>query len=131
MKRFLPALAFVAAFAFTLPIAAVDLSASPETIAAEKASWIERLNEKQNQLADAKARHAHAQAAYQRMKTRNNSRGDKRTRAVEELRASESALADAEAELESALADARSEGVPPGWIRDAKGRGNAAPAPNG
>ena len=130
MKHSMLALAFIAAFAFAQPGAAVDLSASPEEIAAEKARWIERLSQKQAELADAKARHAQAQAAYQRMRTRTTSRGEKRTRVVAELRDSEAALAEAEAQLESALAEARSEGVPPGWIRDVNSRGNAAaPAP--
>jgi len=124
------ALGLLAAFAFATPIAAVDLGADTATIAAEKARWVERLREKHDDLAQAKARHTHAQATYQRMKTRNKMRGDRRTRIVSELRASETALADAEAGLEAALSAARREGVPPGWIREASSGGNAAPAPN-
>jgi allantoicase len=129
MKRCLIALSFLAAFAFALPSAAVDLSASPETIAAEKAHWVELLSEKQNALADAKARQARAQATYQRIRTRaNKSGGDTRLRAVTELRNSEDAVAEAEAELEATLTTARREGVPPGWIRDAERRSSTAPA---
>jgi hypothetical protein len=132
MKAFVLALSVIAAFAFTLPlpIAAVDLSASPEEIEAQKAQWIERLSEQQSEVANAKARHARALAGYQRMRTRNSSRGQKRILAVEEMKAAEAALADAEAEFEATLAEARREGVPPGWIRDAARRGDAAPASN-
>jgi multidrug resistance efflux pump len=118
------------AFAFALPSAAVDLSASPETIAAEKADWIERLSEKQRDFANAKARYAQAQASYQRMRTRNTSRGNKRSQSVAELQNAETALADAEADLEATLADARRQGVPPGWIRDANIESSASPAAN-
>jgi hypothetical protein len=132
MKAFVLALSVIAAFAFALPlpVAAVDLSASPEEIEAQKAQWIERLSENQSELADAKARHARALAAYQRMRTRNTSRGQKRVHAVEEMRSAEANLADAEAALEATLAEARREGVPPGWIRDATSRSDAAPASN-
>jgi hypothetical protein len=130
MKAFVLALSIIAAFAFALPlsITAVDLSGSPEEIEAQKAQWIDRLSEKQSEVANAKARHAQALAAYQRMRTRNTSRGQKRVFAVEEMKAAEAALADAEAALEGTLAEARREGVPPGWIRDATHRRNAAPA---
>jgi multidrug resistance efflux pump len=128
MKISLLALTFIAALAFAIPAAAVDLSASPEEIEAEKAHWIERLTESQSELADAKARYAHAQSTYQRMRTRSGSRGDKRSLVVAELRAAETALADAEANFESTLAEARRAGVPPGWIRDANSHRNAAPA---
>jgi len=120
--------ALIAAFAFAASSASVDLSASPEEIAAQKMHWIERLTEKQQQLVNAKARYAKAQTSYQRMRTRSTSRGDKRSRVVAELKAAESALADAETELETTLAEARREGVPPGWIRDANDRTPTSPA---
>jgi len=130
MKTTLLSLMILTTFAIALPSGAVDLSASPETIAAEKADWIERLSEKQRELANAKARHARAQASYQRMRTRNTSRGDKRSQSVGELQAAETALEEAEAELKATLADARREGVPPGWIRDASSRSSNSPAAN-
>jgi len=129
MKTTLLTLMIMTAFAVALPSKAVDLSASPEVIAAEKADWIERLSEKQQEFANAKARHARAQANYQRMRTRNTSRGDKRLKSVSELQAAENAVTEAAAELEATLAEARREGVPPGWIRDAGSRSNA-PAAN-
>lgn len=122
MTRRLAALACIAAFSLALPAVAIDLAGSPESIAAEKARWVERLTEKQRDVANAKVRYASAQRTYQRMRTRNTSRGDKRSRVVDDLAAAETALAEAERELESILAEARREGVPPGWIRDADSR---------
>lgn len=122
-------LILIALFSLALPVAAVDLGADPDTVAAEKKRWVERLQEKREALANAKARKATAEAHYTRMRTRNKARGDARANVRAELTTAVADVAKAQEDYDAVLEAARREGVPPGWLRDAGAtRGPASPS---
>ena len=122
-------LACLLAVAIAAPTLAIDFSASPETLAEQKQSWVERIRNDQHAVVRANQRHGEALAAYQRMKVRRRIRGDKRASVVDDLATSEQSLNDAEVALESTLHAARRAGVPPGWFREAAAGDPAARAP--
>jgi septal ring factor EnvC (AmiA/AmiB activator) len=116
------------AFAFALPVLAVDLSADPETIESQREQWTQRIRSNSDAVANAQARVYQAQAEYTSMRAHNKGRGDRRVQAKTRLQSAEKALADAEAALAATLDAARAASVPPGWIRDATSGQPAAPA---
>jgi hypothetical protein len=108
----------------------VDLGASDSAIAAQRARWQTRFHDARQAVVDAHLRHIDAMEAYRHMRHRDRERGEEKVRVMEELRASEVALAEAEAALDTLLAAARRAGVPPGWMPDPADR-PAAPSAAG
>ncbi len=92
-------------------------------------AWQKRIDEARDELAQARARHEAALAAYRDLRHRRRARGARKQAALKERSEAEAALDEAERRLEELLQQARRAGVPPGWIRDASQPNPAAPQP--
>jgi hypothetical protein len=92
----------------------VDLSS-----AAERAAWVARIRDAQKAVDDARIREDDAVLGYGRARHKGKTRGAAKREILEERQESRGAVAEAERNLEQVMTEARSAGVPPGWIREA------------
>lgn len=97
--------------------------------AVKRAEWQKRYREAIEAERQAEARVEAAQAAWTRGRRNNRLRGEPRIKADRELREAKKALAEARSELAKIPEEARREGVPPGWLRDARSEASPPAAP--
>ena len=95
----------------------VDLG-SPD----DREAWVRRIRAAYEGVEDAKLREDEAAIGYGKARHKRKTRGEAKRKVLEERQESRGAVAEAEAELERVLAEARKAGVPPGWIREAQAR---------
>ena len=122
----------VAAAALALPSLAwaADDPLSDETAyEAQKEMWQARFRSAREAVATQRARHQEALDAYKQMRHRGRERGEEKQRILEELTAAEVAREESENALAELFESARRAGVPPGWMRMARGGSPAAPEP--
>jgi septal ring factor EnvC (AmiA/AmiB activator) len=81
----------------------------------ELASWKERLEKAEAEVAKAHERVAAANAAYQHMRHDRSVRGEEKAKIIAERAEAEHAASDAQARLEALREQARRAGVPPNW----------------
>jgi len=120
----------VAAAALALPslARAVDDLLTGETAYEEqKAMWQSRFHAAREAVVAQRARHQDAVDAYKQMRHRGRKRGAEKQQILEELTAAEVALEESENGLQELFESARRAGVPPGWMRMARGNSPAAP----
>ena len=125
--------AAVLAAAVALPALAAPTEKSPDpavAIEAERAVWQARFRRAQDAVASAQIRQRGALDAYQQMRHHRRERGEAKQKILDELTASEAALAEAEAALVDLFETARRAGVPPGWMRIRRADLPAAPEPS-
>jgi len=114
----------------------VDLGAPEAVVEAQRARWQARLAAARSAVIDAHLRSIEATDAYRFMRHRNRDRGEEKRAILAEMRAAETALAEAVDAMHALLDSARSAGVPPGWYPDrdlpaSSGGGTAASPPGG
>ena len=120
----------VAAAALALPnlARAVDDPLTDETAYEEqKEMWQSRFRTAREAVVAQRSRHQEAVDAYKQMRHRGRERGAEKQQILEELTAAEVALEDSQNALEELFESARRAGVPPGWMRMARGSSPAAP----
>ena len=114
-----------------IALAALALLPATAAVAAGRVAWQQRIREATAAVEQAEARSANADDAYDEMRHRKYPRGEARAAIEAERTAARAAVVEAKKELERPLAEARREGVPPGWVRvaqDDDAMGNAPPA---
>ena len=116
------------AFATPAPAAlpAVSAQAAPPV---GREAWTERIRKTHQTVAEARRRHAAAITAFQKARHRHRARGARKQKLMAEREESRVALEQAERRLEGMIEQARRNGVPPGWLRDAAEPGPASPQP--
>jgi hypothetical protein len=122
----------VVAAALALPAltgAADDPPTDEVSYEAQKEMWQARFRVARTAVATQRIRRQAAHDAYTQMRHRRRERGDEKQKILQELTASEMALEASENALEELFEEARRAGVPPGWIRTARGDSPAAPEP--
>lgn len=91
--------------------------------------WTGRIREARSAVAEARRRHTAAVEAFQKARHRHRARGEAKQELMVERQDSRVALEEAERDLKGLLEEARRNGVPPGWIRDAEEHGPASLEP--
>ena len=115
-------------FATPAPAAlpAVSAQAAPQV---GREAWTKRIRTAHHSVAEAHRRHAAAITAFQKARHRHRARGAQKQKLMAEREDSRLELEQAEHRLEGLLEQARRNGVPPGWLRDAAEPGPASPQP--
>jgi hypothetical protein len=84
----------------------------------DRAAWVERIQDANRALFEARAEVVAAEGAYTSMRHRPSQRGTKKVAVMKRRETAARNVIIAEKALEDLLELARSSGVPPGWIRD-------------
>jgi hypothetical protein len=101
-------------------LATLAAALATEAPAAGRVAWQERIREATAAVEQAEARRSAAEDAYDEMRHRKYPRGEARAAVEAERTAARAAVAETQQQLDALLAEARSEGVPPGWVRRAQ-----------
>ena len=122
----------VAAFLFSLSLglpcyAAAGVSAVEAEPLTKHEAWVERIATAQQAMDDANARYENAVRAYSHMRHRRSERGQRKADVLIEQENARAEVAEAARFLDTTLEQARRDGVPPGWVREALA-GSTSPA---
>jgi septal ring factor EnvC (AmiA/AmiB activator) len=100
----------------TLGLCLAAAAPAPADDDAELAGWKQRLEQAEQEVAQAREQAAAANAAYAVMRRDRSVRGDEKAKVIAARAESEHAVSDAQARLEALREEARRAGVPPAWI---------------
>ena len=100
-----------------IALACLGAAAHAESDPSDPAGWQQRLREARAVVARAQTRQTAAEAAYDRMRSRQYPRGEAKLAIEAERTAARDDAARAQQDLEELLEQARRAGVPPGWLR--------------
>ena len=125
--RMLPALVLAALLAGPALGSESGDSSEEETLAAERLQWRSAVNDARDEVEAAYERQRKALAAYENMRHRRKKRGAAKRAILDELTDAEAGIPKAEERYRALLEDARTAGVPPGWLRDLRPPSPAAP----
>ncbi len=97
----------------------VDLGTGAAPGGPDQSAWMNRIQQARARLSTAQDRYASAMVSYRQMKHRRRARGEQKLSILTQRKAARSELTAAQRELDALLEQARREGVPPGWLREA------------